>query len=167
MVLGMECNFACRYCFEGSQKGGKAMDDATADQLVAFVKERFGPNKKKLLLQIYGGEPLLYRKRLLYLARQLKPLVEARGAEFKIDLVSNGSLLTGQVVEELNPWGLDGVKVTIDGLPDNHNHFRPFKSGQGKFRGHCPQPAQVCGMTKIRLGGNYTNETYTTVRPPA
>lgn len=161
LVLGMECNFACRYCFEGSRKGGgKAMDDATADQLVAFVKERFGPNKKKLLLQIYGGEPLLYRKRLLYLARRLKPLVEARGAEFKIDLVSNGSLLTRQVVEELNPWGLDGVKVTIDGLPDNHNHFRPFKSGRGSFAVIVRNLQQVCGLTHIRLGGNFTGETY-------
>ncbi|MEW6520750.1 MAG: geopeptide radical SAM maturase [Thermodesulfobacteriota bacterium] len=161
LVLGMECNFACRYCFEGSRKGGgQAMDDATADQLIAFVKERFGPDKKKLLLQVYGGEPLLYRQRLLYLARRLKPLVEARGAELTIDLVSNGSLLTRQVVEELNPWGLDGVKVTIDGLPDNHNHSRPFKSGRGSFAVIVRNLQQVCGLTRIRLGGNFTSETY-------
>ncbi|MEW6288779.1 MAG: geopeptide radical SAM maturase [Thermodesulfobacteriota bacterium] len=160
IVLGMECNFACRYCFEGGQKGGKAMDDATADQLVSFIKQRFGPNKKKLLLQIYGGEPLLYRKRLVSLARRLKPFVEGRGAELKIDLVSNGSLLTRQVVEELNDWGLDGVKVTLDGLPDNHNHFRPFKSGRGSFAVIIRNLQQVCGLTHIRLGGNYTNETY-------
>ncbi|MBU4260738.1 MAG: geopeptide radical SAM maturase [Proteobacteria bacterium] len=165
LVLGMECNFACRYCFEGSQKGGKAMDDATADQLVTFIKQRFGPGKKKLLLQIYGGEPLLYRKRLISLARQLKPIVEARGGELKIDLVSNGSLLTAQVVEELNAWGLDGVKVTLDGLPDNHNHFRPFKSGRESFAVIVRNLANVCGLTKIRLGGNYTNETYTQFGP--
>ena len=160
IVLGMECNFACRYCFEGSQKGGKAMDDRTAAQLVSFIKQRFGPAKKKLVLQIYGGEPLLYRKRLLSLARQLKPFVEERGAEFKIDLVSNGSLLTAQVVEKLNPWGLDGVKVTLDGPPDSHNHFRPFKSGKGSFEAIVRNLRQVCDRTKIRLGGNYTGETY-------
>ena len=160
LVLGMECNFACRYCFEGSQKGGKTMADATADQLVTFIKQRFGPNKKKLLLQIYGGEPLLYRKRILYLARRLKPLVEKRGGELKIDLVSNGSLLTRQVVVELKPWGLDGVKVTINGLPDNHNHFRPFKSGRGSFEVIVRNLQQVCDLTHIRLGGNYTSETY-------
>ena len=79
IVLGMECNFACRYCFEGRQKGRKSMDDNTANQLVSFIKQRFRPGKKKLLLQIYGGEPLLYLKRILSLARQLKPFVEERG----------------------------------------------------------------------------------------
>jgi uncharacterized protein len=160
IVLGMQCNFACPYCFEGSQKkGGKAMDDATADQLVSFIKQRFGPAKKKLVLQVYGGEPLLYRKRLLSLARRLKPFVEERGAEFKIDLVSNGSLLTERVVQELNPWGLDGVKVTLDGMPDSHNHFRPFRSGRGSFETIVRNLRQVCSLTKIRLGGNYTGET--------
>ncbi|MBI5558838.1 MAG: geopeptide radical SAM maturase [Deltaproteobacteria bacterium] len=160
IVLGMECNFACRYCFEGEQKGRKSMDDATADQLVSFIKRCFTPDKKKLALQFYGGEPLLYTKRIVYLAKHLKPFVEERGAQLTIDLVSNGSLLTAKVVEELNPWGLDGVKVTIDGPPDNHNHYRPFKSGEKSFDIIVKNLKEVCGKTKIRLGGNFNEENY-------
>ena len=160
IVLGMECNFACRYCFEGQQKGKKAMDDRTADQLVAFIKEHFRPGKKKLVLQFYGGEPLLYTKRIVYLAERLKPFVEEMGAEFCFDLVSNGSLLTEQVVDELNRWGLDGVKVTIDGPPDTHNHFRPFKSGAESFDVIIKNISKICGKTKIRLGGNFTRNTF-------
>ena len=160
IILGMECNFACRYCFEGAQKGNKAMDDRTADQLIAFIKERFSPDKKKLLLQIYGGEPLLYKKRIIYLAQRLKPYVEERGAKLSFDLISNGSLLTEKVVNELNTWGLDGVKVTIDGPPENHNHFRPFKSGAESFEVIVRNIKAVCGKTNIRLGGNFTKHTY-------
>ncbi len=160
IILGMECNFGCSYCFEGKQKGKKVMDDRTADQLIAFIKERFKPGKKKLVLQIYGGEPLLYTKRIIYLAERLKPFVEERGAEFVIDLISNGSLLTEKVVEELNNWGLDGVKITLDGPPENHNHFRPFKSGGGSFDVIVKNLKAVCEKTNIRLGGNYTSETY-------
>ncbi len=160
IILGMECNFACRYCFEGEQKGKKAMDDQTADQLIAFIKKRFTSGKKKLVLQIYGGEPLLYKKRIIYLAQRLKPFVEEQGGKFSFDLISNGSLLTEKVVEELNPWGLDGVKVTIDGPPENHNHFRPFKSGTESFEVIVRNLKEVCSKTNIRLGGNFTNETY-------
>ncbi|MCI5121805.1 MAG: radical SAM protein, partial [Candidatus Electrothrix sp. AUS4] len=161
LILGMECNFACKYCFEGKQKGGeKAMDDRTADQLIAFIKERFKPGKEKLVLQIYGGEPLLYTKRIIYLAERLKPFIEERGAEFVFTLISNGSLLTEKVVDELNAWGLDGVKVTIDGPPENHNQFRPFKSGVGSFDVIAGNLKKVCSKTNIRLGGNYTSETY-------
>ena len=125
VVLGMNCNFACRYCFQGGQKNGQSMDDRTADQLVAFIQDRFRPGTQKLQLQIYGGEPLLYTNRIISLAAHLKPFVEEQGGELSIDLVTNGSLLTPQVVESLNHWGLDGVKVTLDGPPENHNHFRP------------------------------------------
>lgn len=160
VILGMECNFSCKYCFEGKQKGKKVMDDRTADQLISFVKKHFKPGKKKLILQIYGGEPLLYTKRIIYLAKHLKPFVEAMGAEFVFDLVSNGSLLSEKVVDELNKWGMDGVKVTIDGPPENHNHFRPFKSGAESFDVIVRNIKDVCTKTKIRLGGNFTNETY-------
>jgi uncharacterized protein len=160
IVLGMECNFGCLYCFEGKQKGKKDMDDKTADQLIIFIKKHFKPGKKKLLLQFYGGEPLLYTKRIVYLAERLKPFIEEMGAEFCFDLVSNGSLLTEQVVDKLNRWGLDGIKVTIDGPPDNHNSFRPFKSGVKSFDIIVENITKVCRKTKIRMGGNYTDKTF-------
>lgn len=160
LVLGMECNFRCSYCFEGQQKGKRVMTDETANQVIDFIKNTFNEHKKKLVLQIYGGEPLLYTNRIIYLAKQLKPYVEQRGAELVIDLITNGSLLTPQVVDELNKWGLDGAKITIDGPPDNHNTFRPFKSGAPTFDVIVNNIKNICTKTKIRLGGNYTNETY-------
>lgn len=165
VVLGMNCNFACRYCFQGGQKNGKSMDDRTADQMVAFIQERFQPGKQKLQLQIYGGEPLLYTNRIISLARQLKPFVEEQGGELSIDLVTNGSLLTPQVVEALNQWGLDGVKVTLDGPPENHDHFRPFKNGSPSFATIVANLKDIRGKTKIRLGGNYTSENYRSFPP--
>ncbi|WP_028583407.1 geopeptide radical SAM maturase [Desulfogranum mediterraneum] len=160
IVPGMECNFRCSYCFEGQQKGAKAMDDPTSEQLVAFIKKRFRPGKKKLILQFYGGEPLLYTRQILALARRLKPFVEEQGAALVLDLISNGSLLSPELVAELTPWGLDGVKVTLDGPPANHDRLRPFKSGAGSFAVIVDRLARICTQTKIRLGGNYTRESY-------
>ena len=160
VILGMECNFACRYCYEGAQKGRRAMTDAIADRLVAYLEERFGPGKTKLRLDLYGGETLLYKARIISLARRLKPFVEARGGEFVFNIVSNGSLLTPEVVAELTPWGLDGVKVTVDGPPENHDHFRPFKSGAPSFEVVVRNLAAVAGMTNLRLGGNYTADNF-------
>ncbi|MDH4321280.1 MAG: geopeptide radical SAM maturase [Desulfobulbaceae bacterium] len=160
VILGMACNFACRYCYEGAQKGDLAMTDQTAAQLLAYLQGRFGPGKKKLCLDLYGGETLLYKNRIIELARALKPFVEAQGGEFLFNIVTNGSLLTPKVVEELLPWGLGGIKVTLDGLPDNHDHFRPFKSGQGSFEVIVDNLVAVAAKAKIRLGGNYTIDNY-------
>lgn len=160
VILGMECNFRCRYCYEGSLKGAKAMSDATADRLVAFVEERYRPGLEKLHLDFYGGEPLLYVPRIKYLASRLKPWVESRGGVFEFHLVTNGSLLTPEVVAELKPLGLIYAKVTIDGLAENHNLCRPYKNGKASFDRVVANLLAVCQTLAISLAGNYTEENY-------
>jgi len=160
VILGMACNFNCRYCYEGTLKGDKAMSDETADQLVAYLKSRCSAKIHTLHLDFYGGEPLLYRQRIVYLAERLKPFMEERGGVFEFNLVTNGSLLTPKVVEELTAHGLIYAKVTIDGPPDLHNVSRPFKSGRESFDTIVDNLVAVRSMINIGLAGNYTNENY-------
>jgi len=161
VILGMACNFACLYCYEGSLKGTAAMSDATADQLAVFLLARFSAGKKKrLILDFYGGEPLLYVQRIIYLAERLKPAIEALGGIFEFTLVSNGSLLIPTVVEELVALGLQSVKVTIDGPAANHDHFRPFKDGRGSWSVIVENLLACRGLCVITLSGNYTAENY-------
>lgn len=160
VILGMACNFNCRYCYEGTLKGDRAMSDATADHLVAYLKSRCTDKIEKLHLDFYGGEPLLYRQRIKYLAERLQPFMAARGGVFEFNLVTNGSLLTPKVVEELTSHGLIFAKVTVDGPPDLHNVSRPFKSDRESFDVIVDNLLAVRGMTNIGLAGNYTAGNY-------
>ena len=160
LVLGMECNFACRYCYQGTLKGGQAMSTATAEVAIAFIKGRFRPGMQRLQLNFYGGETLLYHQRLLSMARELQAFAEARGARFAFTVVSNGSLLTPRLVEQLTARGMTGIKVTIDGPAANHNHFRPFKNGRPSYQTIVANLKAVSGLTTITLGGNFTQENY-------
>jgi uncharacterized protein len=161
VILGMACNFACVYCYEGSLKGAAAMSDATADQLVTSLVARFtAGNKKRFILDFYGGEPLLYTRRIRYLAERIKPAIEALGGLFEFTLVTNGSLLTRAVVEELVALGLVSVKVTIDGTMDNHDRFRPFKDGGGSWSVIVDNLLACRGLCVITLSGNYTAENH-------
>jgi uncharacterized protein len=160
VILGLACNFACVYCYEGSQKGVAAMDDATAEQLIAYLLARFTPEKKRLILDFYGGEPLLYRNRITSLATRLKPLIEARGGTFEFTLVTNGSLLTADVAKELVALGLVSAKITVDGPEENHNRFRPGKDGQGSWAAILAGLKGCCGLFPIFLSGNYTRDNF-------
>ena len=40
LVMNLDCNLACRYCFEGTRKGKFYMSKETADRAIEFVKER-------------------------------------------------------------------------------------------------------------------------------
>ncbi len=161
VILGMACNFACVYCYEGSLKGSAAMDKATAGQLIACLLARFAAGKKKrLILDFYGGEPLLYIRRITSLASQLKPAIEALGGTFNFTLVTNGSLFTPGVVTELVALGLVSAKITIDGPADNHDRFRPFKGGQGSWDVIVANLMACRGLCAITLSGNYTLENH-------
>jgi len=160
VILGMACNFACVYCYEGSQKGAAAMDDATAEQLVTYLLARFTSKKKRLVLDFYGGEPLLYLDRIRFLAGRLKPLIEARGGIFEFTLVTNGSLLTADLAKELVALGLVSAKITVDGPEENHNHFRPGKDGQGSWSAILANLKACCGIFPIFLSGNYTFDNF-------
>jgi len=160
IILGMACNFSCVYCYEGSKKEGGAMEQATAEKVIAYLKARFNPETEKLVLNFYGGETLLYLDRIRHLTRELKPFTEEREGKFAFHLVSNGSLLSPKVVEEMLTLGLKSAKITLDGPEENHNRFRPFKSGEPSFATVLANVKACCKLMPINLVGNYTRENY-------
>jgi uncharacterized protein len=160
VILNLDCNFSCVYCYEDGLKGKFYMTDETADLLLEFIKKSFTPEKKCLNIDFYGGEPLLSIKLIKTISETLKSMIERRGAEYTFTLVTNGSLLTRQAAEELVPLGLTGVKITLDGPPETHNLSRPFKSGAGSFDTVIKNIRDVCDLIKVSIGGNYQKNNY-------
>jgi uncharacterized protein len=160
VTLNLDCNLACPYCYEGHFRGKSYMSEATADLLVETILD--GPIKagREVLLDFYGGEALLSIPLIRRIAGPLRQAAGAAGTKFSFNLVTNGTLLTRPVVEELLPLGLVGAKVTIDGPPDIHNRQRPFVSGQGSFDAILKNLGKVCDLFKLQLGGNFTRDNY-------
>ncbi len=160
IVVNLHCNFRCRYCYEGESKGSHFMDRQTADQVISFIKERFKPCMTRLTLDFYGGEPLLSPKIIEQIAGGLKPYIENMGAEFAITLVTNGSLLTSFMVHRLLPYGLKRAKVTLDGPPENHNFFRPYRNGRASFERIISNIKECCDLIDIGISGNFTRDNF-------
>lgn len=160
VVLNLDCNFACIYCYEGDLKGRLYMSAQTAARLVDFIKERFGHHKKSLSVDFYGGEPLLSIRLIKSISRELKAFAESRGAAYSFSLITNGALLKRKLTRELAGLGLTHVKITLDGPPEIHNRYRPFKSGTGSFDVIVKNIRQTWDLAKIGIGGNFDRNTY-------
>jgi uncharacterized protein len=160
VVMNLDCNFACKYCFEGGLKGLLYMQKETADRLVDFIKERFTDNKNTLLVDFYGGEPLLSIGLIRHISRELKAFTEERGASYSFSLVTNGALLKRKTAIELAELGLKNVKITIDGPAEIHNINRPFKSGAPSFDILIKNIKATWDIVKINLGGNFEADNY-------
>lgn len=161
VVVNLDCNFRCLYCYEGQQKNKQYMTEETIDQLVRFLAGKMAGDVDKLVLNFYGGEPLLSTSIIARISEELQGIADQNGVDFEITLVSNGSLLTRPTVERLSEVGLKRAKITLDGPADNHNIFRPFKNGQPSFRAIVNNIRACCDLVEITIGGNYTAQNYT------
>ncbi len=159
-VMNLDCNLACTYCFEGEKKGKYYMSPETTDFLIRHIDSSFLSKGRAVYIEFYGGEPLLSFENIKYISKKIIRKAEKKGVEYSFNLVTNGTLLTGERTKELAALGLKEAKITIDGLPENHNIYRPFKSGAGSFNIIVENLKQASQYIKIQLGGNFTQQNY-------
>jgi uncharacterized protein len=160
IVLTLDCNLACPYCFEGHFRENIAMSEETAALLVEYVTREQLDRGRDVELRFYGGEPLMALPRLAHIARSLGAAAAHVGRKFSFTLVTNATLLTPDVVAELLPLGLTSAQITLDGTEDIHNRQRPFVSGRGSFAPILANLKAVYRDVLIKPGGNFTRENY-------
>ena len=160
VLTTLQCNFACDYCFQGDHgdynKFAEKMSLETAGRVGDWTEselDRVRP--EQLMLTFFGGEPLLNLPVMYYLAERLSAAARARGVRMMINVITNGLLLTEEVVDRLLPCGLNGVKVTLDGDHDTHNRMRPLRGGQGTFDRIIENVRRIAGRTNVSIGGNF------------
>jgi uncharacterized protein len=160
VLTTLQCNFACDYCFQGDHgdynKFAAKMSMDTAAKVAGWIEERIeAVRPQTFVLTLFGGEPLLNLPVAYYLAERLWEVSQARGVRMVLNVITNGLLLTPEVVDRLAPCGLNAVKVTLDGDRDVHNRMRPLRGGQGTFDKIIENVRRVAGKCRISIGGNF------------
>jgi uncharacterized protein len=160
VLTTLQCNFACDYCFQGDHgdynKFAEKMSLETASRVVDWIEERMDALRpEKFVLTLFGGEPLLNLPVAYYLAERCRDLCTERGIQPGVSLITNGLLLTPEVVDRLVACGLYGVKITLDGDRDTHNRMRPLRGRQGTFDKIIENVRRVAHKVPITIGGNF------------
>ena len=160
VLTTLQCNFACDYCFQGDHgdynKFAAKMSLEQAASVARWIEDRLDETGAKgFVLTFFGGEPLLNLPAMYELAERAWEASQARGVELRISIITNGLLLTPEVVDRLLPFGLKGVKVTLDGDRDTHNRMRPLRGGQGTFDRIVENVRRVADKVAISIGGNF------------
>ena len=160
VLTTLQCNFACDYCFQGDHgdynKFASKMTLETSIRIASWIEgelDRLDP--ERFVLTFFGGEPLLNLPVMYELAERCWEATQARGIRMLINVITNGLLLTPEVVDRLQPYGLNGIKITLDGDRDTHNRMRPLRGGQGTFDRIVENVRRVAGRVSIAIGGNF------------
>ncbi|MBR3363166.1 MAG: 4Fe-4S cluster-binding domain-containing protein [Bacilli bacterium] len=132
LVPSLACNFSCPYCFEKDLKCGKENIKKYFSALKRFAKNNF-KDYKCIQISLFGGEPLLFVKNCLQFLNWVKQDSNDKKYDYFTSIVTNGSLLTEEILDELLQNNLKMVQITIDSDKETHDLTRKFKTGKPSF----------------------------------
>lgn len=128
----MGCNFDCPYCFEDHYAA--KMSPEVQDDVVALAEHMLDASgSKDLGITWFGGEPLLAPDIIESLSQRLMQLVEERGGTYRASIITNGYLLTQDIVDMLERYKTQSIQVTIDGMGATHDATRHLAGGGPTF----------------------------------
>ena len=128
----MGCNFDCPYCFEDHGRG--KMSQEVQDDVVALAERMLdAANANNISVSWFGGEPLLAPDIIESLSDRLMALVEERGGSYSAGIITNGYLLTQDIVDMLASKKVTSAQVTIDGIGATHDATRHLAGGGATF----------------------------------
>lgn len=139
LLLTMECNFACPYCYEQfdkytTYKNYRCIKGNLEDNIFILIEKIVQKKYKYFSLFFFGGEPLLEKKRLFHYADKVQKICGKYNVELLISITTNGYLLDAPFVDALaSKYRIRQIFITLDGPPEVHNKRRMLKNGRGTF----------------------------------
>jgi uncharacterized protein len=131
ILSSLGCNFDCPYCYEA--KRPEVLTPEIEEAILRFIEDRIQSGVDAIAVQWLGGEPLLGRKSILNLSREIKSKCDPRHISYMSYITTNGYLLTPGVANELVKAGVMRAQITLDGPPAIHDKMRPGKNGEPTF----------------------------------
>ena len=167
ILTTMACNMDCVYCFEQGVDSVRSMDKSMVSQVCSWVLERVAEVRPRdLTVTFFGGEPLLNMDAVYGIGDFLYDGAQRQGVILNLELITNGLLLTREVVERLLPLGLRWAKITLDGDRSAHDRMRPrkrFRNNGGASAGTYDEIIEnlktIRGLVPLIIGGNYDRGT--------
>lgn len=113
------CNLRCKHCF--AEADGDITSIANQDQIQAKLEEMH--NYGTFAVRLGGGEPLM----VPYIFELIR---FCRSKNIAVDMTTNGTLISDEILRELKAAGLRELTISLDGLQKAHDIIR----GQGMFQ---------------------------------
>ena len=125
------CNLRCTYCY--APRSDKAMSPHTGHAAMDGVfRSALAHGFRAVKLKYGGGEPTLNWPLVQKLHRYAQELTVRHSLELREVVLSNGTLLTDEMIVWLRGEGMR-LMISLDGIGPTHDVQRPFADGRGSF----------------------------------
>jgi uncharacterized protein len=125
------CNLSCIYCSAEVNKPMGIMSTETVKNLIKSLYQYNSTNNNSISRIIWhGGEPLIVGKSFYEFAVECEK--EYPNHKFSNSIMTNGTLLNDEFLDFFAENNFR-VGFSLDGIPETHNHNRPYKDGNLSF----------------------------------
>lgn len=121
ILLTSRCNLNCCFCLDSAENISNREDLHAVEWLKFFERIK---DLRIFNVSLSGGEIFL-RNDLFQLLEKLR-----ENRMHRITLLTNGTLITAKIAEQLNRLKIKNISISIDGLEENHDKIR----GTGSFQ---------------------------------
>lgn len=128
IITTYDCNANCEYCFQ--KRDPKTL---STDQYSIILKHIINDIENNLetssiVLTFFGGEPFLENSftNLVSFLSDLNTQLNVlnRNLKFVTKFVTNGSILTDDMISQLKSFNVSDIQVTLDGSRELHNYIK-------------------------------------------
>lgn len=127
MLITQDCNFRCKYCFVAHQP--RFMTKTTLFKTLDYLVDPAVAEPSGIRIEWFGGEPLMAKELLFSGVDYAKTLAGERGVKVINGIVSNMSLITPEMIQEIKRRDI-GMLASYDG---KHTHNFSRHPGSAKL----------------------------------
>lgn len=164
ILTTMSCNLKCVYCFEESTRTNEKMTESVQKQVESWLKVKLIEQQyQKLFITFYGGEPLANKPAIDEIAGHMQAWCRSKGLDFNFMLQTNGYLMTSELIDRYKQLGLSSVRISVDGVGEEHDKNRPLRKGGGTFDVIMRNIQSCCDQIPIGISVSYDSDNVTKI----
>lgn len=130
LLVSENCNFRCKYCYDEFDK--KNISNTVSNAFISYIRKNIN-SYTGLNISWFGGEPLLAKNEIINMSEQLIDICKKTSRRYVAGITTNGYLLDLDTFSELLHHKVLNYQITLDGLADTHDFYRPCKDGSPSF----------------------------------
>ncbi len=123
------CNLNCKYCKVENNIANKTHAFVSKEDLTETLKlfQKVSPKKRKLV-SISGGEPMLFKEKIKEIVMLSKKILD----NYWVILFTNATLVTDEIADFLKKEKVF-IVISLDGKKDTHDKLRITHDGLGSY----------------------------------
>lgn len=135
LLLTMNCNLRCVYCYEGAGiVSQKSINAQGYERVYNFLtRELTQRGCRSFSLCLFGGEPTLELTHAESFLEKIDKFCNENKIRFTTSIITNGTMITPKIIDILQRYHCTYEQITLDGTRPIHDQRRIGIKGEGSF----------------------------------